>query len=472
MTDSVLNYFYKISAIPRPSGKEERIADYLENFARTRGLSVYRDASNNVLVRKPASAGYESAPAVLLQGHTDMVCEKNAVTEHDFDTDGIRIIREGDFLRADGTTLGADNGYAVAAMLSLLSDDTAVHPPLECLFTTAEETGLEGMQNFDKSLLSARIMLNLDSDCEKVGTASCAGGVRTDFTRHPAVVPCGGTALRLTVSGLKGGHSGVDIAAGRGNALKICARLYAAAKNVSTLHMIAMEGGNKDNAIPRECAVLFTADDPAAVETAIRAEEARIRANLVQEDAGFTVSVEAEQSGGSALSDADADALLALIRLLPCGPLAMSRNVAGLVQTSSNTAIVRANVNGIAVTASSRSSVEAELDDLCAVLDTAAAVTGFENLHYARYPGWDFTVNSRLQRVYLDTYRSLFGTDARIIGCHAGLECGLMSQAVPDMDMLSIGPDMHDIHTPNERLSVSSAERVYRLLCAILANLK
>ncbi len=472
MSRSFLDYFYEISAIPRPSGKEERIADYLMHFANAHGLAATRDTANNVLICKPASAGYENAAPILLQGHTDMVCEKNAGTAHDFDTEGIRVMREGDILRADGTTLGADNGYAVAVMLAVLSDDTLSHPALECLFTTEEEVGLNGMQSFDKSVIRARLMINLDSCDETVATAACAGGVRTDFRRTPAsAVTADGMVLQMAVTGLKGGHSGEDINRGRGNAIKICARLYAAAAKATDLHMVSMNGGNKDNAIPRECTVRFTAADPQKAIIAIREEEAHIRAVRTADDAAFSVSVK-EAAAVRAMPDADAVALISLIRLLPCGPLSMSNNVPGLVETSSNTAIVCADTEQILLTVSSRSSVDAELTDLCTILNTAAKVTGFENGHYARYPGWDFTVNSRLQQVYLDTYRTLFGKEAQIIGIHAGLECGILKQAIPDMDIISIGPDMQDIHTPAEQLSVSSGERVYQLLLAMLAAFK
>ncbi len=472
MNDTLRSYFYEISAIPRPSGNEEKIADYLMSFAEAHGLSAVRDAANNVLIRKGGTADHEKAPAVLLQGHTDMVCEKNAGTAHDFLHEGIHIIEEGEFLRADGTTLGADNGYAVAAMLSILADKKIVHPPLECLFTTAEEIGLDGMQAFDKSILRARTMINLDSCDENVATAASAGGVTTHFRRTPAEkIPCGDTALRLTVSGLMGGHSGEDINRGRKNALKLGARLYHAAETATETHMISLYGGNKDNAIPRECTLTFTAADIAAAINAVREEEAKIRLTLCRDDESFNVEITTEESGGFALSDTDTTSLMTMIRLLPAGPLAMSNHVPGLVETSSNTAIVHADCREMRLTASSRSSVEAELDDLCTVLAAVAQCAGFSFAHCSRYPGWSFTADSRIQNVYLNTYRNLFGKEGRIIGIHAGLECGLVKQAIPDMDILSIGPDMFDIHTPAEKLSLPSAERVYQLLIRMLAAL-
>ena len=472
MTHPLFRYFYEISAIPRPSGKEEKIADYLEEFAKEHGLAVLRDAENNVLIRKSASAGFEAAPSVLLQGHTDMVCEKNAGTIHDFDTEGIHIIEDGDYLRADGTTLGGDNGYAVAAMLSILTDNTLSHPALECLFTTGEEVGLDGMKAFDKSALTSKMMINLDSEEENIATVACAGGVRTDLTRRPIVAAVDGTVLRLTVSGLAGGHSGASIHLGLANALKVTARLLTAVKKVTPVQIIEMTGGNKDNAIPRECDVIFAAKDAAVAENAIKSEAERIRETLIGEDNAFNVKIEHVETDAPALSAADSDALLTLIRLLPCGIIRMSPNIAGLVETSSNTAIVRADASAIRVTASSRSSVEAELDDVMSVIDTAAAVTGFETNHHSRYPGWAFTPNSRLQPLYLEAYRELFGTDAKIAGIHAGLECGLVKEVIPEMDIISIGPDMYDIHTPDEKLSISSSIRVYDLLVHLLAKLK
>jgi len=472
MNPTLKNYFYEISAIPRPSGKEEEIAEYLVSFAKEHGLDVFCDAVNNVLIRKNGTPGYEDHPAVLLQGHTDMVCEKNAGTEHDFLSEGIKIVEDGDFLRADGTTLGADNGYAVAAMLTILSGDSVSHPPLECLFTVGEEVGLDGMQALDKSLLKARTMINLDSCEESSATAASAGGVTTRFSRTPEkTVFCEPNVLRLTVSGLMGGHSGEDINSGRKNALKLCARLYRAAEKATAVQMISMSGGNKDNAIPRECTIVFSAADQKAAIDAARAEEAVIRSTLCRDDQPVSVEIRREKYSGSALSAADAEALLTLLRLLPSGPIAMSNHVPGLVETSSNTAIVHADANGITVTASSRSSVEGELDNVCDILDTIARSTGFTNEHRSRYPGWAFSVHSRIQNVYRNAYRALFGKEANIIGIHAGLECGLVKAAIPEMDILSIGPDMFDIHTPAEKISLSSAERVYQLLLRMLSDL-
>lgn len=468
---TLLTYFEQISAIPRASYKEDRIAQFLMDFAAAHGLEATRDASNNVLIRKSASPGYEHAPAVLLQGHTDMVCEKAASAVHDFDTDGIRVLRDGDFLHADGTTLGADDGYAVAAMLALLSEDTLPHPPLECLFTSSEEVGMDGMRNLDKSLLHARLMINLDSCEEASATASCAGGVRTSFSRNTSTEPYTGDTLQLEVSGLAGGHSGEEIDKERGNALKLCARLLRAVAADDGFALIGMDGGSKDNAIPRECRAVFTVSEPKRAHELLEAESSRIRAELGAEDSGFCASLHTGHTDGYRMTKASSDALLSLLCILPNGPQHMSLQVPGLVETSANTAIVHATPEKASVIVSSRSSVESRLDELCAHLETCASLCGFTCLHKNRYPAWAFRCDSKIQEIYRNSYRACIGKEPHIIGIHAGLECGLLSQELPDMDMISIGPDMFDIHTPAERLSISSALRVYELLLHMLASI-
>jgi len=467
----LLSYFYEISAIPRPSYKEQKIAAYLMEFAEKNHHEAIRDETDNVLIRKPASAGYENAPVVVLQGHSDMVCEKNAATVHDFDRDGIRIIREGDILRADGTTLGADNGYAVAAMLAILSDKDAQHPELECLFTTAEETGMDGMRHFDKSLLRGRMMINLDSCEEDSATAACAGGVRTAFRRSCRAEALDASVIRLFITGLAGGHSGEDIGRGRGNALKIAARILDRAACPS-LRICRMEGGSKDNAIPRECEVLVFSDELTKTAEIMKNTAALIAAELGDDDRAFSFTVEKNAFTGEAMSADDTAALISLLRILPCGPQTMSLGIPGLVESSSNTSVIRADASHADITILSRSSSESRLDDICALVENCARLCGFSAEHADRYPGWDFTVHSKIQEIYKNSSRVCLGKEGSIIGLHAGLECGLLSQEIPDMDMLSIGPNMVGIHTPAEQLSVSSAERVYQLLLHMLASIR
>lgn len=469
--DHVLKYFYEISAIPRPSYHEDKIADYLVEFAHNNHLEVKRDSAHNVLIRKEASPNKVSAPAILLQGHTDMVCEKNGDCNHDFATEGIKILKDGDFLYADGTTLGADNGYAVATMLAILSDNTLSHPALECLFTSAEEVGLDGMRAVDPAWLSARMMINLDSCDENSATAACAGGVRTNFDRDVSAMAYTGRAVRVFITGLCGGHSGEDIDRCRANALKIGARLYCALSDISGVHLISMHGGNKDNAIPRECELIIACADPAEVTERIHAHTSIIRDELCGDDANFRVDVSAEGFDGYRMSDEDESALISLLRIVPCGPLAMSADLPGLVETSSNTAVVSADHEHAHLTVSSRSSVESKLDDVCGIMERCGDICGFHVMHKSRYPGWKFRTDSVIQAIYNESSRACFGEEGKIIGIHAGLECGLLSEKIPEMDMLSIGPNMYDIHTPNERLSLTSSARVCDLVLDILKRI-
>ena len=469
--DSVLKYFYEISAIPRPSYHEDKIADYLVSFANMHSLEVLRDSAHNVLIRKAASADMTDAPAVLLQGHTDMVCEKNGDCDHDFSAEGIKVLRDGDLLYADGTTLGADNGYAVATMLAILADNTISHPALECLFTSAEEVGLDGMRAVDPDWIRARMMINLDSCDEKCATAACAGGVRTNFDRSPSAVAYTGKAVRVFVTGLCGGHSGEDIDRCRANALKIGARLYCALSEAQDVHLISAHGGNKDNAIPRECELVIAASDPQAAVDTVNAQAAVIASELCRDDAEFRVDTSIIDFAGSRLSDSDEDAVISLLRIVPCGPLAMSADLPGLVETSSNTAVINADAHSIHIVASSRSSVESKLDDVCGIMEKCGVVSGFTVTHKSRYPGWKFRTDSSIQSVYKESSKACFGEEGKIIGIHAGLECGLLSEKIPEMDMLSIGPNMYDIHTPKERLSLSSAARVCDLVLDMLKRI-
>lgn len=470
--DRVLSYFYEISAIPRPSYHEEKIADYLVEFAHSHDLEVLRDSAHNVLIRKKASGDKMNAPFVLLQGHTDMVCEKNGDCDHDFSTEGIKILQDGDLLYADGTTLGADNGYAVATMLAILSDDTLSHPALECLFTSAEEVGLDGMRAVNPAWLHSRIMINLDSCDENSATAACAGGVRTNFDRDTTAVDYSGDAVRVFITGLCGGHSGEDIDRCRSNAIKISARLFCGLSDAADAHLISMHGGNKDNAIPRECELLIAASDPSAVVNRVNALVSVIADELCRDDASFRVDISADHFTGSRLSDEDEKSLISLLRIVPCGPLSMSADLPGLVETSSNTAVVNADAQHAHLTISSRSSVESRLDDVCDVMECCGTVCGFSVLHKSRYPGWKFRTDSAIQSVYKESSKACFGEAGKIIGIHAGLECGLLSEKIPEMDMLSIGPNMYDIHTPNERLSLSSAARVCDLVLDMLKRIR
>ncbi len=469
----VMEHFAAISAIPRGSGNEEAIAAHIEAFARERGLFCIRDTWNNVFIRRPAAPGYENAVPVVLQGHTDMVCEANSDTVHDFLTDPIRLIQDGDILHADGTTLGADNGVAVAVMLALLEEEKLAAPALECIFTTSEETGLDGMRNFDASVVTGRRMINMDSAGEGEATVACAGGVRTDLVKEIEIeeLPAGMTVLSVAIHGLAGGHSGEDIHRGRLPAIQAMGRILQNVAKCCDMRLVSLSGGTKDNAIPRECTAVIAVSDKAAAVSAITETEAVLRAGLVGEDSGFTVDT-ACTDAGFCLTAADTCAIVSLLRVLPLGVRQMSRDIPDLVETSSNLGVVRTEESRIKMTLSSRSSVESQLDNMQDILESCAALAGASFTHRNRYPGWAFRTGSRMQECYKETWKTLYGTDATIMGIHAGLECGLFIEKIPDMDIISIGPDIKDLHSPDESMSVSSFERMYALVVRMLAELR
>ncbi len=460
-------YFEEISKIPRGSGNEKEIAAYVEAFAKEHDLFVLRDEANNVYIRKSASQGRENDLGVVLQGHLDMVCEANADVNHDFTRDPIRLIRNGDILTADGTTLGADNGVAVALMLALLESDKVSHPMLECIFTADEEAGMTGMRAFDASVVLGRQMINLDSEGEGIATVSCAGGVRTVMTlsadRRP--IPERYKIAVMSIKGLFGGHSGADIHLGRANAIKLAARLLYSASYDADVRIVSITGGSKDNAIPRECTVTFATDSIEKVRTAMEREAASLP--LTENDKGFRVTVEpsCEQATGSLMYS---DALLRLLCNIPYGILGMSRGIPGLVETSANLGVIRTDEAEVRITVSSRSSVEGEIDGLEQILAQLCENAGGTWAHKNRYPGWEYKEGTALQKKYLNTFRDLYGREATVVGIHAGLECGLFMQKVPDMDIIAIGPEVVNLHSPDETLYVSTYERLAGLIEALL----
>lgn len=465
---SVFRFFEEISAIPRGSYNEGGIADYLVAFAKARGLYCYRDEFNNVLIKAPATAGQEGRAPILFQGHTDMVCEKNSDVEHDFLRDPLKLWVDGELLRAKGTTLGADNGIAVAMMLSLLDGEIKEHPAYECLFTTAEEVGLNGAHGFDYSLIASRTMVNMDSEDLGKVTCGCAGGLRSDLTLTTHPEPFAGEALRVKITGLMGGHSGADINTGRANANKLMGRLLAALLPSCDARVVSIEGGSKDNAIPRECEATLSvpnADDAVAILTDTAAEIAH---ELVKEDTGFTVTVEDAEADAVMMSREDTARVCAILSCAAVGVLAMSRDVAGLVEYSRNLGVVRTENDSVSFVFSSRSAMESRLDASIRELDALAAVTGCKTNHYSRYPGWDFAPVSALRDAYLKAYRDVTGKDAEVNVIHAGLECGIIHSKLPDMDVISIGPTMFDIHSPNEALDLPSTEIFWQTVARLI----
>ena len=468
--EALFHYFEEISAIPRESYHEEKIADYLVDFAKARGLEWYRDTTNNVFIKLPATKGMENKAPVLLQGHTDMVCEKNSGVEHDFSKDPLKLYVDGDLLRARGTTLGADDGSAVAMMLTILDGGLETHPPIECLFTAAEETGMDGAKNFDYSLISARRMINLDIDSLGNVFCGCAGGVRSDLELQYQGVDFAGEAVSVKLTGLVGGHSGSDINKGRANANKLMGRLLAALIASTDARLVSVNGGSKENAIPRECEAIVAVPDAEKAMDILTDTAAQIAGELSDEDRNFNVKVETVEAQSFMLTK---DETLRAVTVMCCsaiGALSMSQDIVGLVESSRNLGVIFSDEEKINFMFSSRSSVESKLDASILELDTLAAATGCAAKHYGRYPGWSFAKTSELRSLYLDAYREVTGKEGNICVVHAGLECGIIYSKIP-MDIIAIGPTATGIHCPDEAWHLNDVEIFWKTLVKLLEKL-
>jgi dipeptidase D len=471
----VWKYFAEIAKIPRCSKHEESIAAYVVATARRLGLTAVQDACGNVVARKPAAAGFERLPSICLQGHLDMVCEKNAGTVHDFSKDPIELVRKGNTLMANGTTLGADNGIAVATNLAIMEDRSLRHGPLEFLFTIDEETGLTGAANLDPKLITSRILLNLDSEEEGALYVGCSGGRDTlaTWTLATEAAPAGTVAAVVGVKGLRGGHSGLEIDKGRGNAIKILARVLAVLSDDGA-RIAELRGGNKRNAIPRECTAVVAI--PRKTWGAAVASVSRMngvcRAELAGVDPDLSITL-AELPGGKkrkVLKKPLQKKILMSIAALPHGVLRMSTDIPGLVETSTNVAVIDTTKKAVVIATSQRSSVGSELDEAVQTVQSVIELGGGKAEVSAGYPGWKPNLSSKILKTAKETYRQLYGKEAAIKAIHAGLECGILGERVPGMDMVSFGPTLEGVHSPDEKIQIDTVEKFWNLLLAILQN--
>ncbi len=472
--EKLFHFFEDISAIPRGSANEKAISDYLVAFAEKRNLWYHRDALFNVIIKKPASAGAKEKPAVMLQGHTDMVCEKLAGVAHDFTTDPLDLIIKDGVLSANGTTLGGDNGAAVACMLAILDDDTLTHPALECVFTTQEEIGLNGAEALDKSLLSARTMINLDSEDEGVATVSCAGGLRFGLTRPITRRKKEGMLLHLEATGLLGGHSGTDINKEHQNANLLMARMINHLFHNTDALLVDFNGGTKDNAIPRETsATLFYSDEVAAknAENLALALSADFSSEICPYEPAFQFLVSTENGTADVISAEDGKAFITAMCLAPNGVQFRNMNLDGFTVTSLNLGIAATDETSASLVFAPRSSVATLMSALKEKLCLLAETFGFEVSMHGEYPGWSFAEVSPIRDVFVQSYKELFHDDLKIEAIHAGLECGLFSDAIPGLDAIAVGPTIRGCHTPDEHLPLDSFERFYELLTDVLKKL-
>lgn len=463
---ALFHYFEDICAIPHGSGNESAIADYIVSFAEKNGLYSYRDNNNNVLVKRPAADGFGSHPPILLQGHTDMVCECEPDCGIDMSKDGLKLRVEDGLLMATGTTLGADDGVAVAVMLALLSDPQLKAPAIECLFTTEEETGLTGASAFDYSRISARRMINLDTGGEVI-IVSCAGGMRTRIMTKASAVSYSGKALSVVVSGFAGGHSGVDIHRGLGNANLITVELIKAAAEVTGCRILTLRGGSKDNAIPSRCEAVISVADEELAQKAITDKFDKIKKTLIPADDAANLTINAVDYNGKAPTPEFTERFIALTDALPHGIIEYNDDIE-MVVTSQNYAVVDLMDGNFCLHLSSRSSVSKDLDNIASDLCNIAREYGFDAVTDSRYEGWAYEKESAIRDAYIEAYRNVTGKDIPVMGIHAGLECGIIKLAIPDMDIIATGAVTIGEHTTKEALDLDSFGRVYnivKLLC-------
>ncbi len=477
--EKVFYYFEEICKIPHGSGNTKEISDYCVQFAKERGLKYYQDEWNNVIIKKAASKGYENVPTIILQGHLDMVCEKVAGYEHDFLKDSLSLVVDvdKDEIYAKGTTLGGDDGIAIAYALAILDDDKIPHPPLEVVMTTEEETGMDGAQNLDCSKLSGKYMINIDSEEEGSVLVSCAGGITVDSTIPITYQKADGVEYGFLIHGLNGGHSGTDIDKQRANAIVLLGRFLAFLERKKLpFSILSIEGGGKDNAIPREGSLTFLIEEEneeklskclSSFEQIIKAEYQSIEPTLC-----FSLRKGEKKKDCDVFCDDCKQKLITFLLNAFCGVYTMSMDTPGIVESSSNLGILKTTKEGLCFCFATRSSKESLRDLLVEKYKTLTKALGGTIYVRGAYPAWEYKKNSQLRNLAVDKYRQLTNKELAVLSIHAGLECGIFTSKMKDLDVISIGPDILDIHTPMERLRILSVARVYEYLLLLLKDAK
>ncbi|WP_279381237.1 aminoacyl-histidine dipeptidase [Clostridium pascui] len=473
----VFRYFEEISRIPRGSGNERAISDYLVDFAKEHNLEVIQDEALNIIIKKDSTKGYENAPTVILQGHMDMVCEKNNGTEHNFEKDSIKLKIEGDFIKATGTTLGADNGIAVAYCLAILASSDIKHPAIEVLVTTEEETGMGGASSVKGENLSGKILINIDSEEEGELLSSCAGGVRNKVSIKLELQKGqeGFIPYKVIVKGLKGGHSGMDIDKGRGNSNKIIGRVLNDINSQMELYIAEINGGAKMNAIPREAEaiILIKEENKNHLQNIAKKWQETLKNELRASDPGITVQLEEMDINiDKAFSKELTNKVIAILMLIPQGIQTMSMDIKGLVQSSTNLGVVTTEYDKITFESAIRSSVKSLKDSIVKEIESICNVVGANMSLESDYPAWEYREDSYIREVFKNVYKDMYGSEPKVTAIHAGLECGILKDILGGVDMISFGPNMYDVHTPDEKLSISSTERTYRYFLEVLKQIK
>lgn len=473
--ENVFYYFEQLAAIPHGSRNTKQISDYLVDFAKEQGLEYYQDEYNNVVIIQEATPGYESADPIIIQGHMDMVCEKESGCEIDFEKEGLSLYVDGDFLKAKGTTLGGDDGIAVAYALAILADEEIEHPRLEVIITVDEEIGMLGAESIELPMLKGHKMLNIDSDEEGHFLTSCAGGMTVETTIPVTYRKQKGLPLTLIITGLEGGHSGSEIDKEHGNANILMGRILKYLSERTEIGIATLAGGLKDNAIPRECTanILIPAEKKEETVSLIREIEVILQKEYAIPDPNLRIDVtEAKENDVSILSYAAMTKVIFYLCNVPNGVQHMSMVMPGLVETSLNAGIMELTDESLKVISSVRSSVSSRKDELGDRLQYLAEFLGGETEISGSYPAWEYRAHSQIREGISAVYKDLFGEEPIFEAIHAGLECGILSGKIADLDCVSFGPNNYDIHTPKERLSISSTERVWRLLVEFLKRSK
>jgi dipeptidase D len=469
------NHFEEICRIPHPSRKEQKLAKYVIDFAKKNNLEFNSDEFGNIVIRKSATPGFENKIPVVIQGHLDMVAEKNNDVAHDFDKDPIQPYVDGDWVKAKGTTLGSDNGIGVAAALAVLEDKDLQHGPIEALFTLDEETGLNGAQALKAGFLNSKILINLDSEEDGAFYIGCSGGQNTTvkFSFKPSEIQKNSIALELKVTGLKGGHSGLDISSGRGNAIKLMARLLHQLNYKYGIRLVSINGGSKHNAIPRECfaVVRVVKKIEGEVYNYIKEYNDVVKSELASVEPNLVVSVSNSKSKVKVMDKTTAANIIDSLFAVQNNVIKMSADIPGLVETSTNLAVVSTKGKNVEVILSQRSSVETEKKEISNAVAAVFKLSKADVKQGDGYPGWKPDVNSPILSVMKIVYKNMFNNEPEIKAIHAGLECGIIKQRFPEMDMISFGPTITGAHSPDEQVQISTVEKFYNLLKEALRNI-
>lgn len=474
--EALFRNFEELTKIPRCSGNEKEVSDYLVKFAKDHGLEVIQEDCYNVIINKPGTKGYENAPRVILQGHMDMVCAKREDIDHDFDKDPIPILVEDDMIRTKGTTLGADNGIAVAMAMAILESKDIPHPPITALVTVAEETGMDGVVNLNPENISGDILINIDAEEEGKALASCAGGVNNVVTLPIQWENChtNKSFYKVSVKGLLGGHSGMEIHKNRANAIKLLGRILEAMDRDLNIDIGKVSGGEKMNAIAKmaEAIIVIDSNKKEDLEKVTKEYQDIFANEFETADPNIKVNIEETLKEDKVFHNKTKRSMINILRLIPQSVQTMSPNIEGLVVSSNNLGVLITDENEIIFNSAVRSSVKSLKEEINNRIKIICDITGAKMELIADYPAWEFKTDSHIREVMKQVYKDMYGKDLEIEAIHAGLETGFLKEKVGDMDMIAIGPNIYDVHTPDEHLSISSTKRLYEFLCEVLKRIK